>query len=454
MMNGVPSNHCLGVPSGSDPQPMSDTATMNALRRAGQLVLVLILVTTGSYIRSRSTDDALVDWLIIVQIGLAACGGWLGYALVRRCSLGGTCARIVSVYVLAVVVSAFFSSHMVLTLGYWILLAGSSLLCIGLVSSSSREESLRDVERVLLVALSFMLLKDTLIDAIYFLPQVDRMEEMGVEMYRFGMGSTSSNSMGLLAAATLLMYLPIGTKRPLPRALALLWTGFLCGVVLLTRARIAVAVLLAGLSIRWWLVRWVARSVRAPATMVALPCFAASVGLLIGMGSVSRLSPVTELVNFVNRGEDLQTVMSVTGRTHVWAHAVERIVEGPIPVLFGHGYGSSRFVLNENNWNASFFVHHAHNTFLEALLSTGVLGTLPLVALVLYSLRWLARFSELLRSFSPGFALRAASVVTAILGSIFTEAELVTKTSPVLIVFLFYALSLDREKAFFRIGRS
>ena len=154
--------------------------------------------------------------------------------------------------------------------------------------------------------------------------------------------------------------------------------------------------------------------------------------------------------SLVNRGEDSDTMMSVTGRTDVWPYAVKRILEGPISTVFGHGYGASKSALNENNSNASFFAYHAHNTFLEVLLSTGVLGALPFLVLVVYSLTWLVRFSWLLESFSLGFALRAATVVSAILSSTMTESELAIKIAPILVVYLFYVLSLDRQPAFLR----
>ena len=154
------------------------------------------------------------------------------------------------------------------------------------------------------------------------------------------------------------------------------------------------------------------------------------------------------MVDFVNRSEDAATIMSVTGRTEIWSHAVDRILEGEKSILVGHGYGVSKFVLNENNTTASFFAYHSHNTFLEVLLSTGVLGALPFLLLIGYGFRWVTRFSELRQTFSLGFMLRAVAVITAILSSTLTESDLASKIGPVTIVFLFYLLSLDRQTPF------
>src|SRR5439155_17524272 len=118
--------------------------------------------------------------------------------------------------------------------------------------------------------------------------------------------------------------------------------------------------------------------------IVAVPCLVASIVLFLAIAWLWRLPLVTGAVDFVNRGEDSETVMSVTGRTDIWSYATKRIVEGPIATVFGHGYGVSKSVLNENNWRISFFAYHAHNTFLEVVLSTGLVGGLPFVVLIVY----------------------------------------------------------------------
>ena len=428
---------------------ISRTLATDRLRRAGMLVLALILVLTGSYVRTRSVEEATAaDWLILVQLGLSMSGGCLGVLLLRRHPVVGFGAKALGAYVVAVIVSGLFSSYFVITFGYWILLTGTSLLCIGLISSSVTQDSLRDVEGLILATLSFMLLKDSLIDALYFRPQVEKMEEMGIEMYRFGMGSTSSNSMGLVAAIAFWMTFRMPSEHGGSGILKYFWRSLFAVVVVLTRARIALVAVVGTAAIRWWFVHWHSRGVRSHVLLVAVPCLAASAALLLAMTSLLGVPLATDALAFVNRGEDSETMMSVTGRTYIWPHAIDRILEGPVSTIFGHGYGTSKFVLNNNNPNASFFAYHAHNTFLEVTLSTGLLSAIPFVALLVYSLKWLFRFSRVLKAFSLGFALRATTVVSAILSSTLTESELATKLGPVLVVFLFYVLALDRHEAF------
>src|SRR2546427_432397 len=239
-MNDVVSRQFSNAPAGVEQHSISSSVTTNWLRRAGMIVLALLLVTTGSYIRWRGIDDQnAVDWLVLVQIGLSVIGACLGVLLILKHSLGGFGAAVLAAYLVAVITSSLFSSYAVLVVGYWVLLAGTSVLCMGLVSSSLTEDSLRQVENFIFASVSFMLLKDTLIDAFYFRPMVDVMEDMGVEMYRFGMGSSTANLMGLLAAVAFWMSFKTPTEKTAGKVWRFFWRGLFAAVVLLTRARIA-----------------------------------------------------------------------------------------------------------------------------------------------------------------------------------------------------------------------
>ena len=142
------------------------------MRHLGMVLLVGILVVTGSYVRTRTVDESnTLDWLVILQVGLCSAGGVVGGLLTRKHSAGGTGARLLVLYFVAVIVSAAFSPYFSLAAGYWILLAGTSLLCIGLVSSSPTETSLRRLEFVILGTLMVMLLKDSIIDFFFLEPE-------------------------------------------------------------------------------------------------------------------------------------------------------------------------------------------------------------------------------------------------------------------------------------------
>jgi O-antigen ligase len=446
------SNSSLDGRSVSGLGSMSNPITRDPLRRTAMIVLALILIVTGSYVRTRSLDEGnSLDWLVLVQLALTMCGGCLGLLLMRRDSRLGFGARALVVYLLALLVTSFFSLYFTTVFGYWVLLTGTAALCMGLVGSAPTEDSLRAVEKLVLATISFMLLKDTLVDALVFAPQIDRMEELGIEMYRFGMGSTSSNSMGLLAALAFWMSFSAAPERSRPALWKVFWRGLFATVVILTRTRIALSALVIGAVVRWWFVHWHSRNERSNAVLIATPCITASLVLVLAIGWLWRFPLIADTVHFVNRGETAETIMSVTGRTDIWTYAMTRSFESPLAIAFGHGYSASKLVLNQDNRLAGFFAYHSHNTFLEVLLSTGLMGFLPFLVLIVYGTTWLVRFSEVCRSFSLGFTLRAATVMSAIVSSTMTESELAVKVGPVVILFVFYLLCLDRRLAFSRL---
>ena len=73
----------------------------------------------------------------------------------------------------------------------------------------------------------------------------------------------------------------------------------------------------------------------------------------------------------------------MTGRAFVWGDALYLIAERPI---LGYGFHADRIVLRE----------HMHNTYLHALIQTGILGTIPLLGGLL--LTWVLFVRAALRS--------------------------------------------------------
>jgi O-antigen ligase len=416
------------------------------MRRIGLVILLLILVTTGSFFRARTVDESdSADWLVVLQLSLCVTAGLVGVVLIRKHSAGAVASGLLIAYVLAVIVTSVFSSYFKLVLGYWVLLAGTSILCIGLISSSPDESSLERVEFLIFAAMAVMVLEDAIL-SLFVVEPVDF--EDGV--YRLGENTTSANVLGVLAAMAFCMSFRSPSAKRGSRYMRYAWRALFLAVLLLSRSRVGLLGLLCGILIRFWFTRRRSTNPRVPVLIAAIPCWIGTIVVLGVIAWVMEVQPVTAMVDLVNRSEDSATLLSVTGRTEVWPYAIQRITESAQSIVFGHGYAVSKFVLNENNWSASFFAYHSHNTFLEVLLGTGLLGAIPFLLLLAYSTAWVFRFSQLLKSFSMDFMLRAIAVVTLILSSIFTESDLVTKIGPMTIVFFFYVLALDRRSAFTR----
>src|SRR5262245_35144140 len=98
---------------------MSSGITKDRARLAGMLVLALILVTTSSYMRTRTLDEAdTLDWLVVLQLALSMVAGFLGILLMRRDSLLGYGAKVAVIYLIAIFASGLFSSYPALVFGY------------------------------------------------------------------------------------------------------------------------------------------------------------------------------------------------------------------------------------------------------------------------------------------------------------------------------------------------
>jgi len=70
------------------------------------------------------------------------------------------------------------------------------------------------------------------------------------------------------------------------------------------------------------------------------------------------------------------------------------------------------------------------------ILSMGLLGAIPFIVCVLYSLTWITRFANLQETFSMAFSLHAIAIVFIILLASVTEPFLGGKLGPVAMIFV------------------
>lgn len=104
---------------------------------------------------------------------------------------------------------------------------------------------------------------------------------------------------------------------------------------------------------------------------------AASLAAILILGVPARY--LLGLTSGLSRSGEGAELLTLTGRTEIWAFVWERIQEAP---WFGYGYNSSKFILPLFHGLPGLIVDEAHNTWLQNLLGTGVFGTTPLLALV------------------------------------------------------------------------
>jgi exopolysaccharide production protein ExoQ len=194
------------------------------------------------------------------------------------------------------------------------------------------------------------------------LPSLGRMQEIFPGAWR-GVW-VEKNAMGGVMAIAFVFMAAAGALNPRRAAL---WGGFALlalALVLLSTSKTSLVSLLLGFGafVFVWLIR------RGPAMSVAVT-WAGIVGIFLMAGvALFAADQVFELL-----GKDA----TLTGRTKIWAAAMRQVELRP---WTGFGYGTIWGDLNPwspNAWitkDAGFAAQHAHNSWLEQWLGTGVFG--------------------------------------------------------------------------------
>lgn len=406
-----------------------------------------ILFLTGTYFRNRPRDILPeADWLVIAQLLTCCLGGFFGILLIRKHTNWGLGSKTLLVYFLAASLSIIGSPYPFTAIGYLVLLIGGGLLTIFLVQNAQTVKSLKQIENVWLIVVTAMLLKDTIISLVFF--PTEARQYGGV--FRVGMGVTHGVHLSILSAiAFWVSFRKEELKHPL---LWWLLRLFFLMIIALSRTRMAMAcVVIGGISRYWFKHGFQLR--KGFCMRIVIPCFSLSALVFGILLLVFDVPEVVAIFDFLNRGQDSREIMSITGRTDVWTYAIKRVFDDPVSIFFGHGYHLSRYVLNEGHGKPPFslaYVAHCHNTFLEFLFSMGFGGGITFVLMFICGIRWLTKYSEMCRDFSSDFALRAVSVVSMVLFSSITESTLATKISPIMIIYFFYLVALDRRQHLIR----
>ncbi len=405
-------------------------ANKTALRNFAVLVFVAILVFHGTYFRTRPMAVVpTLDWLVLARLLACAIGFAAGIILIAKNMPLGFGAKMLLLYAAATGISAATSAYPTTVIGYFILLAGASVLMTGLTYSARTLAELETIEKVWFFTIALLIIKDTLTSLI--LPEI----APPGEVVRIGMGVTHANELSSLAA--LVFWLSFTQKRIKHPILLWLLRALCVYVVIGARSRVSVVALLLGGLVyllfagRDYLKRWITVS--------------AAVGTLSTFFLLSlclNQSWAVDIVEYARRGQRQAALTTFTGRTLIWEHTLNKSLESPVT---GHGYGVSRLTMGEVP-SVEWEVAHCHNELLEVFFNTGILGLIPLVAMFMYSVGWIVHFSRLRDVFSTDLALHAVCVVVIFLFSCVFEPRLGVRLIPIQPLFLFYLLALDRKQ--------
>lgn len=143
------------------------------------------------------------------------------------------------------------------------------------------------------------------------------------------------------------------------------------------------------------------------------------------------------IVDFLLRGQTEEDLVSLTGRTDLYATVWERLGQ----ISFGEGFRAVRAELLDEG-DAGQGISHAHNLFLEALIGLGLPGaaavTATLLALGACAIRtawhpWFSRFGR------DGTDCEAIAILMPILAFSMLDSAFAMNANPFVIVFIVFA---------------
>jgi hypothetical protein len=249
--------------------------------------------------------------------------------------------------------------------------------------------------------------------AIFLLPQAAVQRDYasvipGVPFRLWGVGS-NPNSTGPLALVTLLLL----AHRPIRhRLLQLVAVGLGLAVLILAQSKTAWLAGLLAFPVLWWGKLLYVSAMNRRGAVYPLHQFLRPILIcLLGLALVGALvyNQVYNPFSAIARDEQ---VTSLTGRTEIWAVAIETWKRNPL-----FGYGSSMWDDEFRRSIGMNFAYNAHNQFLQSLSVAGGLG---LLGLLLYTFL-LFRYALAANTATRGLSLALFLVIFV---RYFTEAPL------------------------------
>ena len=329
--------------------------------------LFVAIFVNDALFRVREPGDLGMDWQQALKFGLWAGAGAVGLVHLRQTwrSLVRPMPAIILVYLGIALASSIYSAAPIYSLGT----AFGALSMLLLAAAAF--ETLTEKQFLLTFALSLCAFVLAGWVVFFAIPQLGRSPFITAD------GSIIERICGLAGQANALGC----TLAVLLGVLFLLWWRGHCGLLVVTpMAAVALATLLAADSRTALLavMAGVAAVVARRSLLVwGASLLAGSLGAILVLGVPMRY--LLGLTSGLSRSGDGSELLTLTGRTEIWAFVWEKIQLQP---WFGYGYNSSKFILPLFHGLPGLVVDEAHNTWLQNLLGTGVFGTAPLVLLV------------------------------------------------------------------------
>lgn len=238
-------------------------------------------------------------------------------------------------------------------------------------SAAAQLLSLKEILIGILVSLTVFYLLSLI--AYFLLPnlgQTRAWSQAGFILRFCGLAGEPNNMariLGLMTVVVVVLY----SVRYIGWKLAISLLGFYGLGIVMTMSRATVAAVLLSLTIQF--MRW--------RTQIVMPFIFISIILYCMLSFASFSFDISK----ISRSGDVKEVTTFTGRTEIWAFCWNKIKERP---LIGYGFAASRKVISQGYQSRfGFITKSAHNMWIQNLLSVGIIGTFPIVFVILVLIR-------------------------------------------------------------------
>ncbi len=349
--------------------------------RSRFVMLAALMMFFGSALwikRDGVLTDSTLDLAAMIQLG-----AMLGAAAVLSCVFATTQVATVSfrnlrfggvwlaAYALVAILSAAVSPSPFLSVYKGALLLIDAFLILVAVANMQR----REAELLLsLVFLCFGLLTAMLAVSAAVFPSAGLVRIggiLGVQLWGV-YPAMNPNGIGFVAAVSVIGAAIKMVQDRVPIRLKVLFAGqFVLGIGVLFLAQARTSTVALGLGLMF--VTWSIRKLKwAFYVLLAGTLMYASYVAITGSGSGAQDIAIA----YLKRGQSLQQQGTLSGRTTLWARGWEMILESPV---IGHGYEAGT-KLKQREYGLE--AEHLHNSHLQVLANTGVLGYIGWAGLI------------------------------------------------------------------------
>jgi exopolysaccharide production protein ExoQ len=332
-------------------------ATSSLAGVMGLALLGACIMINDANFRVADRDEVALDWQNVLRLGL--CGLCGGYAVLHLRSALTSLTRFPMAWLLLFVGWAWltlpFAVAPVYAAAACVALTSTALFTAALVQSTSGES----ITKTIIAAIFFLAIGCWI--AQFVRPELGQPDYLtpGHEAatWRLG-GLTHPNGLGAHCTLAIGMLL-VGRVSWQWRWQSIVpLAAFFTVTLVCTGSRTSCLMLACA-------VAFVA--MRKNTTLLALAV--AGLAAIVLLGEAFTADWVGLLTSATREG-NLQEISTATGRTDLWAVAVDHIESSP---LWGHGYGCSRYLFLDA---VDFPATHPHNLFLDTAVETGITGAL------------------------------------------------------------------------------